>query len=86
VRQTVSHNRNRRNRQKSAETAEIINKSTGMNHSPARIAMMIYPEMSLKPPPIYINCVTAYKAMVETPAKAVDEETYFTKALSYSTN
>jgi hypothetical protein len=35
-----------------------------------------------KPPPIYIYGVTGYKAMVESIAKAIDEETYFTKTLS----
>jgi hypothetical protein len=35
-----------------------------------------------EPPPIYIYGVMGYKAMVENLAKAVDEETYFTKALS----
>jgi hypothetical protein len=34
------------------------------------------------PPPIYIYVVTDYKAMVENLAKAVDEGTYFIKALS----
>jgi hypothetical protein len=38
-----------------------------------------------KPPPIYIYGVTDYKAMVENLAKAVDEETYFTKTLSNNT-
>jgi hypothetical protein len=32
-------------------------------------------------PPIYISGVTDYKALVENFAKAVDEETYFTKTL-----
>jgi hypothetical protein len=59
--------------------------------------MMIYPEMSLKqiqpirnrtiltPPPIYIYGVTDNTGMAETVAKAVDEETYFTKTLSNNT-
>jgi hypothetical protein len=36
-------------------------------------------------PPINIYGVTAYKAIVENLAKAVDEETYFTKTLSNNT-
>jgi capsid portal protein len=42
-------------------------------------------ERSYPLPPIYIYGAMDYKAMVENLAKAVDEETYFTKTLSNNT-
>jgi hypothetical protein len=38
-----------------------------------------------KPPPTYLYGVTDHKARVGNIAKAVDEETYFTKTLSNNT-
>jgi ribosomal protein S25 len=93
--QTVSHKCKRISRQKSAEMAEQINTANRYESLPhmhcddditgnASVADTANKKKKKdsKPLPICIYGVMDYKAMVENLAKAVDEETYFTKTLS----
>jgi hypothetical protein len=93
---TVRHKRKRISRQKSAETAEQIitaNRYESLSHmhcdditeNVSGRDTANKGKKNPKPSPIYIYGVTDYKAMVQKLAKALDEETYFTKTLSNNT-
>jgi hypothetical protein len=94
--QTVNRKHKRISRQRPAEVAEQINtanryKSLSLMHCDDDITGndsetdTTNKKKDPKPSPFYMYGVTDYKAMVENLAKAVDEETYFTKTLSNNT-